>query len=217
MDPASSFEHPVTNRFIELCISDSQQEAIMALLKVLQLKDQATYEHSLRVGLLSSLIAGFMHLDTKALFYGGLLHDLGKILTDLNTLQKTFGWTPADTEEMKAHVTDSYRILRGRFDFTAETVLWHHQFQPNRYPETMPPPLHPYSMGTKVIIPLHGRIITIADTFDALHRVNDKFDMTRGSALGEEIREKMIKFNPDLKTLIVDLYEKGILTTQVYI
>ena len=207
----------VRNKFTELRIAHKNRQEIMILLSVLWLKDPETYDHSLRVGLLSSEIGRVMHLDQKALFYGGLMHDLGKILTDLHTLQKKFGWTLADTEEMKAHPVDSYRILRGKFDFTADTVLWHHQFQPNRYPETLPELLHPYSMGTKLVIQLHGRVITIADTFDALHRVNDKFDMTQGDKLGEEIKEKMIKFNPDLKPLIRDLYTEGVLTTKVYL
>src|SRR3989338_4018812 len=142
----------------ELKISEKIKASIRGLLAALKQKSEFTYAHSLRVGLLARKIGRFMHLDEKALFFAGIFHDLGKSLTPLTTLHKKSGWTSEDTKIMESHVTDSYRLLRDKFDFSAEIVLWHHRFQKNIYPTELPPSLHRYSEGTKVLIQEYGRV-----------------------------------------------------------
>jgi len=201
------------SRSEQLSIGPKDYEAILAFLQPLKVKDQATYEHSLRVGWLASNLVEFMHLDPKVGFYSGLLHDVGKAMTRLPTLQKTDGWTPADAEEIKSHIIDGYRLLRDHFDFTAEVILWHHRFQPNRYPETFPEPLHEYSEGTRVMIPLFGRLLSLCDVFDALHRVNSRCD---GVPLtGEKIKSLMLSHHSDQRVLIEEAYKRNIFTTTI--
>lgn len=188
-------------------------EQAMTFLAPLEIKDFASYEHSIRVALLARQIGEFIHLNDVPLLYSGLLHDLGKLGTRLETLQKTDGWTEADSQEMEAHVMDGYRLIRGCFDFSAEIILWHHRFQPRQYPKEMPPSLHDYSQGTKILIPMFGRMLSLADTFDAMHRVNDKYKSELLS--GEKIRERMLSFNRDQEILVRDLFEAGIFTTAI--
>lgn len=211
LDPTVPVEERLRWAFDELRLSNDQREGVVAFLHPLKVKDRATYEHSIRVGLLARRIARFMHLDERALLYAGLLHDTGKCQTWLGTLQKTEGWTPADTEEIKQHVLDGHRLIHGHFDFTAEVILWHHRFQAGGYPKKMPAPLHEYSEGTKTMIAFYGRILALADCFDALHRVNDKF----GALTGEQVEEKMIALNRDQRVLVEELYNAGVLTTYV--
>lgn len=212
LNPHYSLEDRLQCVFHELRVSEDETQAVCAFLEPLRKKDPIThthYMHSIRVGLLSRNIARFMHLDEKALFYAGLLHDIGKCLVCLETLGKTSQWTPNDTANMEAHVTDSYRFLRGRFDFTADIVILHHRFQAGAYPAVLPPPLHTYSEGTMVMIMLYGRMLALADVYDALHRINSKF----GALSGEEIKAKMLEYNPDQRRLIEDLYATGIFTS----
>ena len=192
-------------------IDADRQSAIRAFLELLRLKDLPTYEHSIRVGLLTKQIGSIMFLDAKALFYAGLLHDIGKALTNPKVLQKTDRFDISDYDEIKNHVPDGYRLLRGHFDFTAEVMWWHHRFQQNKYPEELNDHLHQYNEGTKVVIPMYGRLLSLADCFDAFHRVNGKFD-EKGLS-GEQIKEKMIGFNPEHKVLIEELYRRNIFTT----
>lgn len=207
-----SLEELVDEIYRQLDISSDQQSAIRSFLGPIKIKDPFTYEHCLRVGILSRNIGNFVHFDERAMFYAGILHDVGKALTRSSTLKQTEGWTSEDAEEIKNHVIDGHRMLRNYFDFSAEIILWHHRFQQDGYPETMPEPLHGYSEGTKVMIPMYGRMLALADVFDALHRVNSKF----GNLTGEEIKEKMFKFNPDQKKLLDHLYQYGIMTTNVF-
>ena len=200
----------------DMAISSGRFDEVRTFLGLLKLKDTATYEHSIRVGLVSRAIARCMHLDQKPAFYAGLLHDCGKAQTNPATLKKTSGWTPADTAEIMSHVVDGYRLLRGQFDFTAEIILWHHRFQPNSYPALMPPPIHDYGAGTRVMIPMFGRILAIADQYDACHRVNERTPADR-TKIGETIKEQMIAGNPDQRVLIEELNALDVLTTRVYV
>ncbi len=214
LDPSISLQERINKAFDDLKFSEERRLGVNTFLEPLKLKDVLTYEHSLRVGLLTKNIGKFMHLDAKALFYAGLLHDIGKALTDPKTLKKTDVYSPADYKEIQHHVKHGYQLLRGYFDFTAEVVWWHHRFQPNKYPKNLPIGLHQYSEGTKVVIPMYGRILSLADCYDALHRVNNKFK-EQVTLKGEWIKEKMLTFNPDQKVLISELYEAEIFTTNI--
>jgi len=194
-------------------VEKEDQVAIRGFLGPIQVKEgpeTPTYAHSLRVGLTASAIAEFMGFDGRALLFAGLMHDIGKALTLLSTLGKTKGWTAEDSKEMECHVGDSYRMVRGKFDFSAQVLIWHHQFQQNAYPKELPPPLHAYSKGTEVTIAMYGRLLALADTYDALHRVN--FQDGRVTArTDEEIRTLMRDRNPDQAVLVGNLYDAKVL------
>lgn len=194
-------------------ISSTNQNHLRSILAPLREKSNITrfhYDHSLRVGMLAMQIGQFIHHEPKPLLFAGALHDLGKCQTCLDVLGKTGSWTVVDQEEMRSHVIDGYRLLRGRFDLTAEAMLWHHKFQEDSYPETLPPFLHDYQETTKLLIREYGRIVAIADVFDALHRVNEKSGEAK-ALTNLEIRQKMDEYNPDRKRLVAALYSAGIL------
>ncbi len=204
-------EERLNSSFDELRISQDQRSLIVDFLAPLK-NNQITkphYEHSLRVGLLAKKIARFMHLDEKALLYAGLMHDLGKSKVDLDILGKTEGWTDEDTEKIKKHVIEGYELIKNTFNFSAEIIARHHKFQENSYPEQLPEYLNTYSAGTKASMDFYARILSIADNYDALHRVNNKFEGKK-VLNSEEIQEKMFELNPDQKKLIDDLYRTGV-------
>lgn len=177
---------------------------LKAFMAPLRIKNPDHYYHSIRVAILACDIAGEMGLSCKAMFFAGLCHDVGKALVPASTLNKTEGWTAADSETMKTHVNDGHRLLRDRFDFTADIMHWHHRFQKNCYPLERPAPLHSYGNGTEAVMVFYGRLLALADVFDALHRQNPK------KLTGAEIKEAMFKHAPDLKDLVERLYEKGV-------
>lgn len=198
----------------ELDTSDVIKGHLKSFLSPLRNKSSDThlhYLHSLRVGLLARQIGAFTHHEEKPLLLAGALHDLGKCQTALEVLGKTRSFTRADQKEIRRHVMDGYRMLRGHFDLTAEIMLWHHKFQEDGYPKKLPPLLHDYKEQTMLLIVEYGRIVALADVYDALHRINDKFGETKKLS-GEEITKKMLEFNPDRTKLVLTLYEAGIFT-----
>lgn len=213
LDPKVSLKKRLNSVFTELKISKRQKEKITVFLNLLKIKDKSTYEHLIRVGLLAKSIGEFIQLDPKALFYAGLLHDVGKAQTKRETLAKTEGWNNEDTVEMMKHVIDGYRLIRDCFDFSAEVILWHHKFQSKGYPEEIPPLLHDYSEKAKVMIPIYGRILSLADMFDALHRSNNRYSNSQLD--GNQIKVKMITLNNDQRALVEKLYAAGIFTTHI--
>lgn len=186
-------------------VEKTDQYALLSMLLPLKIKSQEHYEHSIRVGLLAYEIGLAMGLDAKALFFAGALHDVGKALVPKVTLDRTVSWSVEDQAAIEQHVADGWRLLRDRFDFTAEVIAWHHRFQKNCYPEPMPA-LHEYSTATSVLIPFYGRLLSMADTFDALHRVN-----SLGKLTGAQIHAKMLELFPDLKVTVGCLYATGVL------
>jgi response regulator RpfG family c-di-GMP phosphodiesterase len=196
----------------ELRVGQDDTKAIKAFLFLLKYKSPVTYLHylhSLRVALLGRLISRFLGQDEKAQFYAGSLHDVGKAEMPLEVLGKMKGWTEDDTRIMEDHVLRSYNLIRGRFDFTAEVILWHHKFQRRPYPLELPQNLHRYSADTQKIIIEHGRILALADSYDASHRKNE---VEGGTVFTEdEIKERLVNWNPDRKQLILDLYNAEIM------
>jgi len=207
-------EDRLNRAFEELAIKSDHRHDIEAFLEPLKVKHLPSWEHSVRVGLLCWQIAKLMHLDQKAMFFPGILHDVGKAQVELATLTKTIGWTGHDTALMKKHSRLSYELIRDKFDFSAEVVLWHHNFQQDGYPKIHPLPLHDYGLGTRAMIPFYGRLLALADFYDALHRVNDKFRITDATA-GEAIKHLMLENNKDQLYLINEFYEAGVFSTYI--
>jgi len=195
--------------FIEVGAADEDVVSIKALLAPLRHICPQTYDHSVRVGMLLKQIGTYMHWDARALLFSGLLHDVGKAVLPLEVVDKTQGWTAADSEIMEGHVMAGYNMIKGRFDFTADIILLHHTFQEKGYPKELPTPLHEYSPKTQALILQYARVLSIADVYDALHRANDKFGLNR-TLTSDEIRNKMMEINPDKKEWIEELYRESI-------
>lgn len=210
-------EERIDELFEELQVKPEDRIAIRAFLAPLRNKGPVHrfhYDHTLRVAILCAKVGAFVHVDAKALFFAGLLHDVGKTLIPATTLGKTSGWTESDSRTMEPHVMRGYEMIRDRFDFTAEIILWHHRFQKNGYPSEIPSPLHDYCLGNKVMIPFYGRLLSLCDQFDAFHRVNDKQRKVIVPT-GEDIMLLMREHNPDQVLLIHQLYMAEIFTTHL--
>lgn len=91
----------------------------------------------------------------------GLLHDIGKIAIRDSILNKKGPLTDDEWKEIKRHPEISYRIISSVNDMAdlAELVLYHHErWDGNGYPKGI--------KGDS--IPMLARIITVADSYDAM-------------------------------------------------
>jgi HD-GYP domain-containing protein (c-di-GMP phosphodiesterase class II) len=135
-----------------------------SLTSAVDAKDAYTCGHSERVALLSRYLAQEIHLgdqQVEQIYMAGLLHDVGKIGVPESVLQKPGRLTVEEFEQMKKHVRIGARILSDVKQVKAliPGVLYHHErYDGKGYPEGL--------SGER--IPLMGRIICLADCFDAM-------------------------------------------------
>jgi len=145
-------------------IHSSQEKAVRALLKVLEVKDRDLYVHSQHVTEIGLKIADALQLSEQQKEYvklGGLFHDIGKISIRDNILYKQGKLDSGEFNEMKNHPAVGAEILK-ELDFLqhiSNIVLQHHERMDGRgYPAGI--------AGEEIL--LEARIIAIADSYDAL-------------------------------------------------
>ncbi|MBU1701277.1 MAG: HD-GYP domain-containing protein [Candidatus Eisenbacteria bacterium] len=147
---------------------DSLKDFLMATVKTLvnaiEAKDSTTSGHSERVNILSMLLAKTMKLDDQemeTLRWASILHDIGKIGMPEAILLKPGRLTPEEFEVVKEHPERGYRVIKPiqQLSEASEGVRAHHEMYNGKgYPRGL--------KGDE--IPLVARIISVADTYDAL-------------------------------------------------
>jgi putative two-component system response regulator len=141
-------------------------EALYRLTRAAEYKDEDTGSHIQRMSHYSAAIAKTMGLNDRTveyILYAAPMHDVGKIGIPDRILLKPGKLTDEEWIIMKQHTTIGGRILEGSkagYIRLGEIVaLTHHEkWDGSGYPLGL--------KGTK--IPLVGRIVAIADVFDAL-------------------------------------------------
>lgn len=166
---------------------------IEVLATAIDAKDPYTQGHSRRVTLYSVAIAEELNMTRKEIEnvrYAGLLHDVGKIGIKDSIIRKPGRLTDEEYAIIKKHPAIGAKILRP-VDFLADKipgVLHHHEYYDGRgYPDHL----------TGENIPLDGRIICVADAFDAMttNRPYRK-GLTVKTAIGELQKFSGKQFDP---------------------
>ena len=147
-------------------IKERELESLLLLGKASEYKDADTGNHILRVGRYSAMIMeklGGSNEAQELMLYSAPLHDVGKIGIPDNILNKNGKLTDEEYEFMKTHTTKGYELLSGSkskyLDAGAVIALSHHEkYDGSGYPRGL--------KGGD--IPFYGRIVAIADVFDAL-------------------------------------------------
>jgi putative nucleotidyltransferase with HDIG domain len=128
-------------------------------------RDGSTEEHTRRVAILAAQVGEELKLPAttrRHLAVGGLLHDIGKLSVPLEILRKPSGLTDEEYAEIKRHPEAGRRLLEelGGFSPTVrDLVSDHHERLDGRgYPRGL----------TEEELPLHTRILTVCDVYDAL-------------------------------------------------
>lgn len=143
-----------------------EQETIWLLCKASEYRDPETGAHILRMAHYSRLIAKIMGLpeeEQELIFKAAPMHDIGKVATPDNILLKPGRLTDEEMAIMKQHAEVGYQILSQSnaplLKVGAEIARNHHErFDGQGYPHQL--------RGKD--IPLVGRIVAVADVFDAL-------------------------------------------------
>ena len=145
-------------------MSEFNHQLAMALIEAVEAKDPYTRGHSERVHHITMEIGKAMGLppdELDDLHWGSLLHDVGKIGIPDAVLCKPARLTKDEYTFIMVHPERSYEILR-HIKHLEKAVLGarHHQemYDGKGYPHGL--------KGEH--IPLHGRIIAVADTYDSI-------------------------------------------------
>ncbi|BDP43368.1 hypothetical protein DAETH_33370 (plasmid) [Deinococcus aetherius] len=178
-------------------LEQAQVEIVTRLAVAAEYRDDLTGEHTQRVGHVSALIAqelGLPHEDVALLRIAARLHDVGKIGIPDAILLKPGKFTPEEFERMKAHTLIGARILSGghsRLLRMAEEIAESHH---ERWDGTG----YPYGRAG-ASIPITGRIVSVADVFDALTSERPyKRAWPYEEALAELRRNAGIQFDPEV-------------------
>ncbi|WP_158589506.1 HD domain-containing phosphohydrolase [Butyrivibrio sp. CB08] len=188
-------------------------ETVMAIANAVDAKDLRTHQHSLRVAEYSVLIAEEMNCFKwwqknrmlSNLRKAAQMHDIGKIAVPDSVLNKVGRLTDDEYAKMKSHVIRGAEILK---DFTLvehveEGTRYHHErYDGKGYPDGL--------KGEE--IPLFGRIIGVADAFDAMtsNRVY-RNHMDTGYVMNEMLRGRGTQFDPDALDAFFRLLDKKVI------
>ncbi|MDT4952388.1 MAG: hypothetical protein QOJ02_526 [Acidobacteriota bacterium] len=127
-------------------------------------KDPYTRGHSERVARFSVAIAQGLDLpddEIEKIRISALLHDVGKIGIDDNILKKPAALTDEEFELMKQHPQKGFKIMSqipAMREFLPGMYMHHEMINGNGYPQGL--------KGDE--IPMQARIVSVADTFDAM-------------------------------------------------
>ncbi|MBL8490972.1 MAG: response regulator [Rhodocyclaceae bacterium] len=147
-------------------IVERERDTIVRLAKAAEFRDPETGAHILRMSHYSRLIAarlGYPEDWLDLLLQAAPMHDVGKLGTPDHILLKPGRLTPEEFEIMKQHTTIGWEILKDSASpmlvLAAEIARSHHEkFDGSGYPLGL----------SGEAIPRSGRIVAVADVFDAL-------------------------------------------------
>lgn len=137
---------------------------VKALAAAIDGKDKYTRGHSERVARISVAIGRRLNLDEaelETLRISALLHDVGKIAIDDSILKKPAALTDEEFAIMKTHPQRGYKIMSqipAMKDFLPGMYMHHEMVNGQGYPQGL----------TDAEIPLQAKIVSVADTFDAM-------------------------------------------------
>ncbi len=199
---SEQLEHKVRERTSEL--EQSKIEILDRLTRACEYRDYATGEHTKRVGNLSAALAravGAPLWQAQLIRRAAPLHDIGKVGIPDYILLKPGRLEPHEFEIMKTHTTIGAKILSGSqhtlLAMAESIALTHHEhWDGNGYPAGL----------AGHAIPFEGRLVALADAFDALtHERLYKPAWTLSAALTEIKKQSGKHFDPDLVAALTRL------------
>lgn len=181
---------------------------VQALVQALEVKDQYTRGHSIRVSQYSSLLAreiGMSDADVRQVELGGNVHDIGKIGVREAVLNKEGPLTDEEYQHIMTHPMVGWHILSpllGDAPMALNIVRSHHErFDGRGTPDRL--------VGTA--IPLEARIAGVADAFDAMtsgRAYRRGRYMSAGDAIAEIRRCAATQFDPELGSAFIRVIQR---------
>lgn len=142
----------------------NREEHLMDMIEI-KSYDNYTYSHCLNVGILSAMLAGEIGISRNRLedlALCALMHDIGKIDIPIEIINKNGAVTSSEFDVIKTHPQKGVERMRKCYNLSTEVlpgIQSHH--------EKIDGSGYPYGHSGSQI-PLFGRILAVADVYDAL-------------------------------------------------
>lgn len=181
-------------------------DTLVVIANAVELRDHYTVGHTWRVTNFSLEIAkelGWNEAELKRCQMGGVLHDVGKIAIADAILRKPGKLTDEEYEQMRVHPERGAEMMRD-IEFLVPLIpfaLYHHErFDGKGYP---------FGLSGKDI-PIEGRVLAVADTFDAMtsNRPYRK-GLDPEIAIQEIENGKGSQFDPECADAFIRAYRNG--------
>ena len=195
-------EEMVRRRTAEL--EAAQIEIVTRLGMAAEYRDDQTGQHTRRVGELSAHLAralGLSPATVDLVRWAARLHDIGKIGVPDSVLLKEGRYSPEEYARMKTHVQIGATVLEGStsplLKMAEEIARTHHErWDGQGYPAGL----------SGEGIPISGRIVSVADVFDALTTARlYKPAWSVEAALLEMQTQAGTQFDPQIVACLVDM------------
>jgi putative two-component system response regulator len=191
----------------ESALQRAYAETLTRLSRVVEFHDTATGSHLDRVGAYAGVIAETLSLEphrVELLRLAAPLHDIGKVVISDQVQRKTGNLTPEERAAMQRHADVGRELLAGSGSELLElaaTVAWthHERWDGSGYPRGL--------QGDE--IPLEGRIVAVADVFDALTSERPyRPPLAHADALAYLVSERGKAFDPDVVDALASSRER---------
>ncbi len=189
-------------------LENNQIEMIWMLTELMESTSDETGQHIKRVAEISSLLAHYhpalKSTDEDTLYHASPMHDIGKMTIPHQILHKPGRYTEEEFEMMKRHTSNAYNLLSGsnRALIKAAAIIaheHHEKWNGKGYPRQL--------KGTDIHI--YGRIVALADVFDALTHKRCYKDAWEMEEVIEYIRDhRATQFDPELVDILMQNIDK---------
>lgn len=183
-------------------LKQTRLQIIQSLGYAAEYKDNETGMHVIRMSHYSKILAeaiGYNSNEVDEIFHAAPMHDIGKIGIPDNILQKPGKLNPEEWEHMKKHPLIGAKIIgehsSGLLGLARRICISHHE----KWDGTG----YPYGLSGEQIYP-EGRIIAVADVFDALTTERPyKKAWTTEDACKYLVEQSGKHFDPDFVSLFL--------------
>jgi putative two-component system response regulator len=190
-------------------LKQAAREIAVRLASAIEMHNPEALRHLTGVASVAALLGSKLGFDTNrvALLRAATpMHDIGTVAIPDGVLHKRERLTDSERERMKAHTTVGYEILVDSetelLRMAGRIALTHHErFDASGYPQGL--------RGEE--IPIEGRIVAVADVFDAL--LSDRHD--RPAFTAEEtaqliVRRRGTQFDPEVVDALLDNIDEAL-------
>lgn len=153
------------NRRLYFDLRAIYRDTVRAFAAAIDIKDKYTQGHSDRVGKYSEIIAremGWGEEEVEGMAIAGYLHDVGKLVVERDIINAPYKIDAKQSSELNRHPGAGFEILSPIHHPYADIPLmakYHHERMDGRgYPDGL----------TDLQIPIGAKIVTLADSFDAM-------------------------------------------------